>query len=227
MMSDKHCFGAYVHTKPNLSIFYVGKGKITRSRRMKRNDYHDKVVGKYGVENIGVGFIPCSSEEIAFELEKGLIKCLRRNGATLTNMTDGGDGPSGFVFSAESKAKMSAKRKGVKRGPRSEEFCAKMSAIKMGIKHQPHTAEHRAKLSAIMKGKKHTAEARVNMSLAQKQVASSELRANAKLTLDNVLDIKRRLKSGESQKEISCFYGVRQSLISRIKTKSRWSHVGE
>lgn len=91
-------FGAYIHTKPNNVPFYVGKGRIERAKRLDashHNLYHNRIVAKYGKENIGVAFIPCSSEKIAFQLEIGIIKCLKRSGVKLANITDGGEGASG------------------------------------------------------------------------------------------------------------------------------------
>lgn len=107
-------FVAYVHAKPDTTtasgIFYVGKGLERRARKIVRNEssnrHYKHTVAKYGAENILVGSIPCSTETIAFELERGLIKCLRRMGVKLTNMTDGGEGSTGFVMSAKSRKKI-------------------------------------------------------------------------------------------------------------------------
>lgn len=101
-------FYAYVHARPDASIFYVGKGTGKRAYRLRgRSSYHQNVINKHGAENILIGKMECSSEEAAFELEKGLIKCLRRMGCELTNKTDGGDGVSGMVHTAETKQKLS------------------------------------------------------------------------------------------------------------------------
>jgi hypothetical protein len=90
---------AYVHCRPDGTPFYVGKGSFKRSNiilnKHLRNAYHQNIVKKHGKGSILVGRLECSSEEIAFELEKGLIKCLRNSGASLTNLTDGGEGTSG------------------------------------------------------------------------------------------------------------------------------------
>ena len=100
---------AYLHARPNTvsaqGIFYVGKGNSKRrsTTLSGRNKYHASVIQKHGAENILVGVIPCSSEAIAFDLEKGLIKCLRRMGVRLSNMTDGGEGSSGAKGSEKQK----------------------------------------------------------------------------------------------------------------------------
>lgn len=162
-------YGAYTHSRPDGRIFYVGKGTLTRAKNMKRNDYHDKVVGKYGESNIGVSFIPCTSERIALDLEIGMIKCFRRMGIDLTNRTDGGEGTSGCVYSVESRLRMSLMRKGKKQSPEhlakrvaamsgrvmSPEAKAKISAANIGRKQSPETC---AKNSAARIGKKRSKE---------------------------------------------------------------------
>lgn len=97
-------FYAYVHARPDGRVFYVGKGHGKRAQHLrKRSDYHQNVINKYGAENILIGKLDCSSEKIAFDLEKGLIKCLMRMGVVLVNQTLGGEGASGFQHSAETK----------------------------------------------------------------------------------------------------------------------------
>jgi len=91
---------SYLQARPNpqsaFDVFYVGKGTLSRCTDFSpRNPHHANVVAKYGAENIQVGKLECSTEDLAFELEKGLIKCLRRMGVDLTNIADGGKG--GFL----------------------------------------------------------------------------------------------------------------------------------
>lgn len=200
-------YGAYTHARPDGSVFYVGKGSIKRAKWMKRNKWHSAIVEKYGAKNIVVSFIPCSSEDIAFDLEVGLIKCFRRIGVKLVNLTDGGEGVSGFTPSLETRAKMSvsskasrtmevrakisATSKGRKRSP---EFCAKISAAKNGKKRPPEfcekmsislrgkimSEETRNKISQTSKGRKKSPETRLKMSLAQRKIAAT--RAERKLS---------------------------------------------
>lgn len=102
---------AYIHARPGTveqhGIFYVGKGRKDRYKALPaRNRFHGFVLDKHGAENILIGKIECSDPDTAFELEKGLIKCLKRSGVVLTNMTDGGDGPNGFVMPLEAREKI-------------------------------------------------------------------------------------------------------------------------
>ena len=125
---------SYVHAKPDTTdasgIFYVGKGSGKRARKIVRNEssnrHYKHTVSKHGAENILVGVIPCSSEQIAFDLERGLIKCLRRMGVKLTNLTDGGEGSSGCVASPETIKKISF---GVKERWRDSDYRDKLSEI--------------------------------------------------------------------------------------------------
>lgn len=103
-------FYAYVHCKPDGTPFYVGKGDEVRVAFKKRyhNRHHMNILNKYGEENILVGKMECSTEDFAFDLERGLIKRLRKMGVSIVNLTEGGDGTKGAVRSPETRAKMAA-----------------------------------------------------------------------------------------------------------------------
>lgn len=152
-------FFAYVHAKPDTvnaaGIFYVGKGKGVRNKDMSpRNRHHGFVLNKYGKENILIGKTDCSNESIAFDLERGLIKCLRRMSVNLTNQTDGGEGSSGYKATDERRAQMSeiAKEVNSRSGVRQikSESALKMNEIRWS---DPEKAK---KMSDAMKGKKKT-----------------------------------------------------------------------
>lgn len=105
-------FYAYVHARLDCSIFYVGKGHGERFRDFtSRNLHHQNIVRKHGKDNILIGRLDCSSEQVAFDLEKGLIKCLRRAGVRLVNLTDGGEGTSGLKHTKEHRKKNSDAQK--------------------------------------------------------------------------------------------------------------------
>ena len=108
---------AYLHARPNTEdahgIFYVGKGQGGRAFKVNRkNPHHKNLVHKYGANNLLIGIIPCSSESTAFELEIGLIKCLKHSGVKLSNKTSGGDGVPGYIRTEEWKANHSKLMKG-------------------------------------------------------------------------------------------------------------------
>lgn len=103
-----------------------------------RNPYYQNVVGKYGKDNVLISTFECSSEDAAFDLEIGLIKCFKRNGIKLTNLTDGGEGLSNP--SDEVKRKISIAQTG-KRA--SLETRKRMSTARIGksIKNQVRKPE--------------------------------------------------------------------------------------
>ena len=138
---------AYVHCRPDNSVFYVGKRSARRANTIvsKRNRYHQRVVAKYGADNILIGMLECSSEAIAFELEKGLIKCLKNMGVSLTNMTNGGEGQSGVKQHEEWVKKRTGKTVG---SHRSQTTKNKMRDKRLGKKASDATKK---KLSDIFK----------------------------------------------------------------------------
>jgi len=100
-------FCVYIHSRPDGSPFYVGKGVPRRAvdfAPSRRKAHHKNIVAKYGRENILVRTIDCESETHAFALEVEVIKCYRAAGLNLVNITDGGEGASGHVQNELQKA---------------------------------------------------------------------------------------------------------------------------
>lgn len=185
-------FYAYIHAKPSGVPFYIGKGSKKRAYNFwRRNKHYTNIVSKYSAVNILVGKMDCSSEKIAYELEKGLIKCFKRMGVSLVNRTDGGEGGTGYKCSDELRKIRSINGKG---RTHSDETRAKMRAFHSGkVFSDSHKAniskaksgtvvsdetrakmsalrigrivseETRAKISEVHKGRKHTLESRKNM----------------------------------------------------------------
>ena len=111
-MSLKGNYYVYLYLREDGTPYYVGKGSGGRvyntHRYVKCPKNKDLVV--FAAQDI--------SEEEAFQLEKTLIKQYGRkdNGTgILRNMTDGGEGNSGRVISAEHRQKVSEAQKGIPR----------------------------------------------------------------------------------------------------------------
>ena len=89
----------YLHRKASDgSVFYVGKGRRDRgwqaSKACQRSNWWLGVARKYGV--IVEIFKDNMSDPCALTLEKILISKHRSNGCALVNISDGGDGASGY-----------------------------------------------------------------------------------------------------------------------------------
>lgn len=83
----------------------MGKGRGDRAYGLfRRNAHHRNTVKKYGAKNIKIFVFPCASEREALENEVQQIAQLRQEGITLCNVTNGGEGTSGFTMSPKSKA---------------------------------------------------------------------------------------------------------------------------
>jgi hypothetical protein len=125
--------------------FYVGKGKGNRAfSKDSRNKYWHNVVNKHGYKVEFLAYWDDESE--AFEHEKMIIKCFKELGYKLCNLTDGGEGVSGFKFSDATKAKIGAIHKGRQCGDATK---AKISAAMLGKQRSDDT---KAKVAASMLG---------------------------------------------------------------------------
>lgn len=95
----------YHHIRNDTGLpFYVGKGKNDRASSKKNRNKHWHHI----VESAGYHYeIVCAGldEELAFLCESELIDQYRRLGYVLANYTNGGEGPSGYKHTEESKEK--------------------------------------------------------------------------------------------------------------------------
>jgi hypothetical protein len=170
-MKEKQ-FYVYTHARPNTNdahgIFYVGKGVEKRTKDLsKRNEHHKRITKKYGSKNIIIRSIACSSEQHAFDLEVQIISMLRRIGVDLANVTDGGEGKSGWTASIETRNKISESNKGNK---------SALGAVR--------SEEARKKIGAAHKGKVVSSETLLKMSIAVKN-QSAETRAKRSIAAKN------------------------------------------
>jgi len=156
--------------------FYVGKGSGNRM-----NYLHDRSVDFIAIHSQGGCTVEVADEFVlesaAHAHEVDLIDFYGRRayGGTLVNMTDGGDGTSGWVPTAEQRAKIGAAHKGK---TISQEHRAALSRAHKGktmsasarerignaARGRPKTEETRAKLSASRTGKKQSAETLAKLS---------------------------------------------------------------
>lgn len=157
-------FHVYVHMTPDLTPFYVGKGRIKRAKQLSpsiRNAWHGRVVAKYGRDSIVIATHECKTEQEAFYREQVVINSLKAKGIKLCNLTDGGEGSTGYIPTEEHKSKISEAAKGRKH---SDEAKIRMSKGQIG---RVFSAETRKKMAARQLGKPKSESARLNMSLVK------------------------------------------------------------
>jgi hypothetical protein len=153
---------AYIHCKPNGIPFYVGKGALRRVKYFgERNPHHQNIVKKYGKDNLLYGMLECSSQEIAYSLEMGIIKCLKRMDVELVNKTAGGEGGKQPTLETRKKLSEAAKKRGVS--------IACQEARNKAKKGISLSDEQKRKISESMTGKKFSDEHRKNISLSAKK----------------------------------------------------------
>lgn len=125
--------------------YYIGKG--TGSRAFAKKGHHVKVPSNF---KMIVTIAANLTEMGAFALERRLIRYWGRidnHTGILRNLTDGGQGHSGFIKSVETRLKHSMALKGK---PKPESYVA----TKRGVKRPPSVSE---KLSKAFKGRKKSA----------------------------------------------------------------------
>jgi hypothetical protein len=181
----------YQHRRNDTNeIFYIGIGKHDKrafqNHKKCRNPHWHYIVNKVG-HTVEITHKDVIWEE-ACSIEIYLISFYGRADlglGSLVNMTDGGEGSIGAIFSEETKAKLSEAGKGrifseeskdKMRKPRSEEAKANMSKGQIGKKL---SKEHKTKLSAAAIGKKQSEERIKKVSEALIGIKHSEER-NAK-----------------------------------------------
>jgi len=224
-------FYAYKHIRPDTGkVFYVGKGHGPRAWDFAaRNNHHKNIVAKLrrnGMEPIVHIVRDNMSERCAFVLERILIAIYKEEGAKLANLSNGGEGPSGYrhteearkkiaeasakrVHTPESIAKRVAKRKGYRPTP---ETILKLSESHKGYKW---TDEQRKNFSKSRKGRKHSPEhvAAISKALTGKKKTDEERRIIAEKSPKRpVLCINDGMVH-VSVKEAAAFYGLPEHCV--------------
>jgi len=143
-------FFVYVDSKPDGTPFYVGKGRHLRVQiKARANKHHARICNKYPDWQRGLAFI--GNEADALKKEMQLIYEFGRVNSgtgTLCNLTDGGEGSSGFKHTEESKQKIINYLKTRKH---SKETKLKIKQSNLGLKR---TEEQKANIGKSSLGRK-------------------------------------------------------------------------
>lgn len=182
----------YAHyTADTKELFYIGKGHYRKDRPQAtraastrgRNVYWNNIVKKHGGFTYEV-LAGWTTEKEALDHEMFLIPCLKDLKVRLCNLTNGGEGLSGWKHTDEHKKKMSDRQKGNTYclGKKlSKERIEALSKLHKGV---PKTKEHREKLSESRIGLKVPAIWKKVKCLTTNEVFESVSEAALKTTCD-------------------------------------------
>jgi hypothetical protein len=154
-------FYVYEHIRFDTNaVFYVGKGKGRRCfEERRRNQHWKRVVSKAGGFDVRI-VVDKIDEELAFLAEEELIAKLKLQGLTLTNITNGGEGTSGYQHTDEARIKfsktMTRTMETYKHIVRERQIGENNSAKKLGVGD---------KISKALTGRKLSLERRIKSSL--------------------------------------------------------------
>lgn len=161
-----------------------------------------------------------STDDQACTAEIFWIKEMKSRGCCLWNSTGGGEGSLGFQLSKESRTKASASRLGAK-----NPFYGKhhTSTTKETIS-KSRTGEKNPMFGrpAPNKGKQHTQETKNKLSESHKGIHAGEKHPHAKLTWDDVKQIRACFKLGTKVSELSERFSVSRNNIYSILSESTW-----
>lgn len=201
-------FYVYIHKKPDGTPVYVGKGHGKRAYKLHgRNPYHQSVLDKYKGQII-VEVTNCESEQAAFELEKIYVKQLRDQGCRLANMTDGGEGHSGFQQSQETKDKRSNRLKQFYASDAGKSKNQELNRHRTGRKNTDATKH---KMSLAAKGKQKSLSHSHNLSLSR--VGKPKTGSGIGLAGVNWVESQQCWKVVVCFKRKTTFYGNFKSLL--------------
>ena len=213
MKADLTAFYVYTHHRAtDGAIFYVGKG--TKGRAYKthgRNVHWKRVVAKYGYYvNIVAGGL---TESEALKKETSLIAEIGK--IALCNMTDGGEGMSGYRHSETGKFKIAASKVGK---PRPPEAVEKMRLSKLGKNASEAT---RQKMSDARKGHRHSAEAVEKM---RQKAAARSAETIAKQVAANTgkirsTDARLNMAASQKGKSVECSNGM---TFEKLAHAAKW-----
>lgn len=194
----------YIHRRKDTNkIFYVGIGSSARPYTRRKNKMWLGIVRKYGYE-VEVLYKGLQFDEACI-IERYLIGCLGRKDlgkGQLANMTDGGEGNQNIVYTDEWKEKQRSASTGRK-----------------------HSLQTRMKIGVSQIGNKFSQERKDNIRKTKIGLHKGSTNPSAKLTEEQVLQIRKEASDGASLLAISRKYNCGWTTIKRVVSRDTWSHI--
>ena len=159
--SGKYNYGEYHF---DYEPFYVGKGTGNRMYNHLCKSINYNKIFKNKIKKIQricncnpiiIKYQEMLLEQVAFDIERSMVKTIGRSDlklGPLCNLTDAGEGISGYHHIKETKEKIRKSLLGKKHGSMSEETKEKIRKVNLGIK-RPCSEETKRKISINRKGK--------------------------------------------------------------------------
>lgn len=203
----------YRHLKPNGEVFYIGIGKTKNYHRAytrhNRNKYWKNIFSKYGTFEVQI-LKRNLTREFANELEQILISWYRRKdccNGTLVNMTDGGDGGNGIIYSDERRKEVSDRMTGKNNPMYGKDWRKEKTEEEIAKVHKKASDS----LKLFYKNNTHHGKGKIGVRLGQRNSEESINKIRAKKR-QPVLDTKNSVIF-KSYKEAAAFLGVGQSCM--------------
>jgi len=210
----------YFHKiKDTNEVFYVGIGDKEKRAYTKnsRSSFWKHIVKKYGYD-VEIVHTDISLEE-ACKLETQYIKEFGRRDlglGNLVNMTDGGEGKSGFIHTEETKIKISKSNKGKKLTEEHKRNLKLNHKGTTGKKHSPKTIE---------KIKESNIKARTDKKWLKSRNEANTFRI---LTEQDVIEAIKLYKDGVmNYRELGKKYNVSRTTISSAIQGKSWKYLQE
>ena len=194
----------YIHKRKDTGkVFYVGIGSITRPHTRRKNKMWLGIVKKYGYE-VEVLYKGLTFDEACI-IERALICHLGRKDlgkGELANMTDGGEGNQNIIYTPEWREKQRISSTG-----------------------RIQSSQTRKKKSLSLLGQSFSEERKNNISKSKKGKYLGENNPSAKLTEEQVIQIKKLYSEGRSKLSIATEIGCGWTTVARIIKGTTWAHI--
>ena len=194
--------------------------------------YIHKAINKYGKEHFTIEILEeVKSSELCIEIEIYWIALLQTNESKYPdgigyNLTDGGEGTSGFKKTPENIAKTSGENHYMFGKEIPENVKQKLSEALSGENNPFYGKRHPDEVLKNIKDKQKQWWSVEENKLKMKEALRGSKHYKAKFTDDDILEIRRMWNNKEySQTKIAKIFNVKPNTINQIVNNKRWTHI--